>query len=292
MRSAAVLAFALAVVPVTACCRLPPGRHGYNPAEYAARLAEVRAKAPSGFTTLVVPPFVVAGDGPPEEVRAGAEEVVAWAAARLRADFFALDPGAVIEVWLFRGEESYLRNTSVIFGQIPRTPYGYYSPCDRALIMNVATGYGTLVHEMVHPFMAANFPAAPAWFNEGLASLYEQPSDAAGHLRGGTNWRLPGLQSAILARRTRSFEELTSLGSRAFYGEPGLNYAEARYLCYYLQERGLLVTYYHRFVANAASDPTGYATLQSVLGEPDMAAFQRRWEEFVLRLTYPSVSTR
>ena len=31
-----------------------------------------------------------------------------------------------------------------------------------------------LVHEMVHPFMDADFPACPAWFNEGLASLYEQ----------------------------------------------------------------------------------------------------------------------
>src|SRR5215831_9665080 len=96
---------AVALVPVSACCRLPPGRHGYTPAEYAARLAQVRAKAPPGFTTVLVPPFVVAGDGPPEEVRAGAQEVVAWATARLRADFFALDLGELIEVWLFRGEE-------------------------------------------------------------------------------------------------------------------------------------------------------------------------------------------
>jgi len=28
-----------------------------------------------------------------------------------------------------------------------------------------------LVHEIVHPFMRANFPECPAWFNEGLASL-------------------------------------------------------------------------------------------------------------------------
>ena len=27
---------------------------------------------------------------------------------------------------------------------------------------------------MVHPFVEANFPDCPAWFNEGLGSLYEQ----------------------------------------------------------------------------------------------------------------------
>jgi hypothetical protein len=283
----AFLTFAL-VVPVAACCRLPPGRHGFTEEEYAARLAQVRAKAPPGFTTVVAPPFVVAGDGPPEQVREDAEQVVEWAVTRLKADYFALDPGEVFAVWLFRGEESYLSHASAMFGRVPSTPYGYYSPCDRALIMDVSTGYGTLVHEMVHSFMAANFPAAPPWFDEGLASLYEQPSDAAGHLYGGINWRLPGLQRAIRRGRTRSFEELTRLGRQAFYGDRmELNYAEARYLLYYLQERGFLVTYYRRFVAAAASDPTGYATLQSVLGVPDMATFQRQWEELMLSLWYP-----
>jgi hypothetical protein len=277
------------VLPTLACCRLPPGRHGYSAEEYAARLSQVLAKAPPGFTTVVAPPFVVAGDGPPDQVREEAEQVVEWAATRLKADYFPLDPGELFEVWLFRGEESYLRHTAAIFGRAPSTPYGYYAPCDRALVMDVSTGYGTLVHEMVHSFMAANFPSAPPWFDEGLASLYERPSDAGGHLHGGINWRLPGLQRTIQERRTRSFEELTRLARPAFYGDRvGLNYAEARYLLYYLQQQGLLVTYYQRFVAAAPSDPTGYATLQSVLGETDMAAFQRRWEAFVLRLPYPN----
>jgi len=46
------------------------------------------------------------------------------------------------------------------------------------------------VHEIVHPFMAANFPDCPAWFNEGLASLYEQSSERDGKIIGLTNWRL------------------------------------------------------------------------------------------------------
>jgi hypothetical protein len=71
-----------------------------------------------------------------------------------------------------------------------------------------------------------------------------------------------------------------------FYGDNvGVNYAQARYLCYYLQEKGLLVKFYKDFVANQKSDPTGYKTLQNVLGESDMTAFQKAWEKFVLKLS-------
>jgi hypothetical protein len=151
--------------------------------------------------------------------------------------------------------------------------------------MNIATGGGTLVHEIVHPFMAANFPACPSWFNEGLASLYEQCRDDNGHIHGDTNWRLTGLQQAIQRGRVPPFKQLCGTSTREFYDDDrGTNYAQARYLCYYLQERGLLVKYYHAFRKNAETDPTGYETLQTLLGERDMTAFQDRWEQYVLKL--------
>jgi hypothetical protein len=67
----------------------------------------------------------------------------------------------------------------------------------------------------------------------------------------------------------------------------GTNYAQARYLCYYLQEKGLLARFYREFRANRKDDPTGYNTLKKVLDEKDMTAFKKRWEEFVLKLRYP-----
>lgn len=155
--------------------------------------------------------------------------------------------------------------------------------------MNISTGGGTLVHEIVHPFMRANFPACPAWFNEGLASLYEQASEQQGHIHGKLNWRFKGLEQAIKENRTMPFQKLTALNDREFYG--GLNntnyseyYGQARYLCYYLQEKALLTKFYREFVANAKRDPTGFKTLQRVLGEADMVAFQKKWEKFVLAL--------
>jgi hypothetical protein len=154
--------------------------------------------------------------------------------------------------------------------------------------MNIATGGGTLVHEIVHPFMEANFPDCPAWFNEGLGSLYEQCGDRDGRIWGRTNWRLAGLQRAIRAGNIQSLETLCNTTSVEFYTDAhGINYAQARYLCYYLQEQGLLGRFYRKFRVNVTRDPSGYTTLQEILGRPDMAAFQERWQMFVLGLRFP-----
>jgi hypothetical protein len=154
--------------------------------------------------------------------------------------------------------------------------------------MNIATGGGTLVHEIVHSFIGTNFPACPVWFNEGLASLYEQSAQRDGHIIGKTNWRLPILQKATSAGSLPSFGKLTATDTQSFYNNGrATNYAQARYLCYYLQEHGLLHRYYEAFVANQKTDPTGYATLMQVLKEADMDAFQKSWEKWVLGLTFP-----
>lgn len=58
-------------------------------------------------------------------------------------------------------KKSYEENTAKLFQCKPTTPFGYYSHADRALVMNIATGGGTLVHEIVHPFMASNFASSP-----------------------------------------------------------------------------------------------------------------------------------
>jgi len=158
--------------------------------------------------------------------------------------------------------------------------------------MNISTGGGTLVHEMVHPFMETNFPDCPPWFNEGLGSLYEQSSEKDGAIWGLTNWRLSGLKKVIRSGKLPTFKKLMSMNAKQFYKEHrgknySDNYAQSRYLLYYLQEKGVLRKYYREFTANHTDDPTGYDTLQKVLGEKDMAEFQRRWETYALNLRYP-----
>jgi hypothetical protein len=257
-------------------------------ADQAQHVRALRQRLPAGFTVVLQPPFVVIGDEDPAVVRSRARHTVQWAVDRLRRDFFARDPSPALDVWLFKDAASYGHHARSLFGHSPSTPYGYYADSERALIMNIETGGGTLVHEIVHPYIEANVPDCPAWFNEGLGSLYEQSADDDGHLRGLTNWRLGGLQEAIRARALPSFDALTHTTPRQFYDEdPGTHYAQARYLLYYLQERGVLRTYYHRLVAGLAEDPSGYRALQQVLEIQDMRAFQRDWERWVLALRYP-----
>jgi hypothetical protein len=257
--------------------------------DMAAHIAALRKKVPA-FTIVEQARFVVVGDEPADIVQMRAARIVKWAVDLLKRDYFAKDPEEIIDVWLFKDMESYEKHTLEIFGEKPGTPYGYYSQRHRALIMNIATGGGTLVHEIVHPYMRANFPECPPWFNEGMGSLYEQSMEKDGHIRGLTNWRLPRLQQGIKAGRLLPFEQLTALNTEDFYGEAGgysSYYGQSRYLCYYLQEKELLVRFYREFTANAKADPTGFKTLQKVLGESDMVAFQKKWEAYVETLRFP-----
>ena len=255
--------------------------------DFDNHVAELKKRLPSNdFSIVVQRPFVVVGDEPEKVVKERSEGTVKWAVEKLKQDFFTQDPKEILDIWLFKDEDSYKRNVRLLFNDTPTTPYGYYSRSNKALIMNISTGGGTLVHEIVHPFVEANFPACPAWLNEGLGSLYEQCGEENGHIHGYVNWRLPGLQKAIKAGEVGSFKQLMAMNPTEFYGDSqGVNYAQARYLLYYLQQKGLLVKFYKQFFANQKTDPSGYETLKSVLGQTDMQQFQRNWQKFVLELT-------
>jgi hypothetical protein len=277
---------ALLIPPSSLAAAEPRGNH--TAANYAKHIRELKKKLPSDdFTIVEMPPFVVIGDEEPDVVRQRAKHTVQWAVDKLKAAYFKKDPTDILDVWLFKDKESYEENAQKLFKAKPDTPYGYYSSTDKALVMNIATGGGTLVHEIVHPFVAANFPNCPSWFNEGLGSLYEQSGERDGKIIGRTNWRLPGLQKAIQKKKVPSFETLCNTTDDEFYEKDrGTNYAQARYLCYYLQEKGLLQKFYRRFYANRQKDPGGYATLQEILGRPDMDKFQQDWEAYVLKLRF------
>jgi hypothetical protein len=267
--------------------RDPAPETGFSKADFAQHVRALLPKVPRGFTVMIEPPFVVIGNGPREHVAHWAEGTVRWTVRMLKQDFFTRDPARILDVWAIEGKTTYHDLAFDLVGYYPTTPYGFYSDEHGALIMNINTGGGTLVHEIVHPFIEANFPACPSWFNEGLGSLYEQSDERDGHIIGKTNWRLGGLQDAIRRGALPSFRDLTRTTQGEFYNaDRGSNYAQSRYLLYWLQEHALLVRYYREFIDTAAADATGYDALVRVLGEKDMAAFQKRWEKDVLALRF------
>ncbi len=192
------------------------GAARFDRAEFAQHVLALRRRVGAGFTTIVEPPFVVVGDEPEERVRERAKNTVKWATTKLKADYFAKDPTRILDIYLFRDAESYERNARALFGDRPSTPYGYYSSRHQALVMNISTGGGTLVHEIVHPFVEANLPDCPPWLNEGLGSLYEQSGEHDGHIVGLLNWRLPGLKRAISQGASPRLPKLMSMDAEAF----------------------------------------------------------------------------
>ena len=259
-----------------------------EPDPVSLRARELRATLSEEFTVVEQPPWVVVGDEDEAVVQRRARRTVDWSTTLLKQQYFSKNPDDVWTIWLFADRASYRRNALAMFGDVPDTPYGYATGTHHALVMNIATGGGTLVHEIVHPLMDANVTDCPPWLNEGLASLYEACSERDGKIVGLLNWRLEGLQAALQVGPIPTFEQLFAMNSHAFYErDPGTNYAQARYLLYYLQDKGLLDEYWRQFAAQRADDPTGLAALKTTLGADDLERFQADWEAWIAGLQTP-----
>lgn len=253
------------------------------PAQVVQHVLELKKTLPQGMSLAWEAPFLVIGNEDRTTV-GRRKDLVAWTRRLLLEDFFAEVPTQLEELWILGDARSYQQLSKSIFNTDPDTPYGYYVSARHALILNIKPGSGTLVHELVHPFMHHAWPEAPAWLNEGLASLFEFPFEDGGHLKGRVNWRLPALVAAVRHRSAPSFSDLTHLSQNDFYDDDtGVHYAEARYICHWLQERGLLSRFVRRAIELKDTDPSGWQALTEVLGK-DPETFRNEWETYVLRL--------
>jgi len=197
-------------------------------------------------------------------------------------------PNEAMTVYLFPRAaeyEAYCRRTT---SAKCISPFGYYSPADRSLVMNVGPGLGTLSHEVVHPLMEANFPDVPTWFNEGVASLYEGIAFIGpNEIRGRKNWRHPRLVTALRSKeRVHALPSaLFGMSDDTFRGtDEDLNYATARYLCMWLEQKGLLWKFYREFkTRRATDDPSGAVSFAHVVGRSPNEV-DGEWAKWVLTL--------
>jgi hypothetical protein len=205
---------------------------------------------------------VLAGDLSRETLDEWYTRTIGPAARAMARAYFPTVPDKPITVLLFSGEERYVHYARELFGEEGISIYGYYKRGSRVLLMNIATGGGTLVHELTHALVDFDVPDMPDWLNEGIASLHEQchiREDESG-IDGLENWRLAGLQEAIRRDRLRSLESLINENDfRA--GDIGVNYAQARYLILYLQRQGLLEDFVRRFRRDLKNDPLAAQTV-------------------------------
>lgn len=255
----------------------------------ACRQAAERLVSQLGDQCQVLPraPFVLGGDFSADELAALHDNTIAPAVRAMRRSYFEVEPNEPVTVLVFRSEESYNRNCESLFGERGISIYGYYKPKLRTLVLNLGTGQGTLLHELTHALADFDFPQMPDWLNEGLASLHEQSrfraDDDGPWIEGLVNWRLRGLQEVTKAGQLRSLAVL--LASPIFRGPgEGTNYAQARYFCLYMQEKGVLAEFYRAFRQHHADDPRGIKTLTQVFPDASIEQLDRDFQNWVLEL--------
>ncbi|MGD0091173.1 MAG: DUF1570 domain-containing protein [Planctomycetota bacterium] len=228
---------------------------------------ELRAQLAEAFRIVQIGPWIVATDLPAEEAPRYTDYTIARYAAAIQRQLFTAHPRSEpVKVYLFRDKTSYETWNQKLFGEKPDTPFGYYSRHHNAMVMNIGTGGGTLLHEIVHAMAEPDFPEIPAWLNEGLGSLFEASDRSrTGKVIGVTNWRLTGLQKDLEKGTAPKLKDLLAMSDSDFYGaRSGSNYAAARYLMQYLQEKGQLEEFYTRI--RDKKDPDALTTLRGVFG--------------------------
>ena len=269
----------------------PPAEPPYDLAADRARIVS-RAQDELGERTrteIVQDVFVlVAPPGWNQRALAASTSITKDALDAYFHDRFETPPARALAVLLFPDETTYQAYCAAHLGGACDSPFGLYRPDLRAIVMNAGSGLGTLTHELVHPIVEADFPRAPTWINEGIASLFEAPVfPRKGEVHGVKNWRLPRLLAGMRSPNERDFARLDALfgtSDETFRGaREKLYYATARYVCQWLDERGWLWPFYRAYKAGFASDPTGRASFTRVTGMTPEDA-NAKWAVWVNRL--------
>ena len=249
---------------------LPPKRRWWRNVSESAKMLMHRLGA--RFSSIVHTPFVILGNVAASELERHYRETIAPTARALAIAYFDRLPDKPISIVLLSGDEAYQSCVERLDGQRRAEFAGYYERRDHRIVVNTETGEGTIAHELAHALGHFDFPDMPEWFDEGLASLYEEArfSDDRLRISGMPNWRrrylLPALQKGTL----RPLESLIA-EAHVRPNQQAVDYAHARYFCLFLQERGLLEPFYRKFRLAVAGDPTGLRTLHALFDVNDLA---------------------
>lgn len=234
---------------------------------------------------IVRAPFILAGDLSEAELDRVWRDIIVPTRRALSLAYFDAEPTQPITLLLYSNETAYRDAAQRLDGRESANYYGYYIRTDRRIVANIGTGEGTLAHELVHALTHFDYPDMPEWFDEGLASIFEEAdfSDDGLHLTGLSNWRLNHLLHALQNRRLQSLESLiTARDIRP--DRQSVDYAHSRYFCLYLQEHGLLQGVYRKLRANAATDASGLRTLCEIFDTPTLDTVDRDFREWVITL--------
>jgi len=83
---------------------------------------------------------------------------------------FSRRPDRAVTVLLFGTHDTFEKECAKLVEkercEKPRGLMGFYWPGTREILVDVSRGVRTVAHELVHPIMQSDWPAAPAWIGE------------------------------------------------------------------------------------------------------------------------------
>lgn len=241
-------------------------------------------RLPADWNVVIHEPFVIAGDCPAVLLNRYYQDTIAPTARALSVQFFDVHPRYAISVILCSTEESY-RECNRSLGERDRSEYaGIYSRSEHRVIVNIATGEGTLAHELTHALAHADCPDLPEWLDEGLASLFEECEFSADGLRlvGLENWRGTVLQGAV---ESGDLPSLTDFASEKFAtNDASIDYAQARYFCLYLQKKNLLEPFYRKCRAHCRTSRDGLQALAELMGVSNLHVVDTQFQTWIATL--------
>jgi len=258
------------------------------PKDLAARRTAATLELGAGTHHEVVEDvFLVAAPGG-RGALAGPIDITRRATAAYFNGRFSKRPERAVSVYLFPEARRYDAYCRKRWDRDCSSPYGFYLSTERKIVMNVGLGIGTLTHELVHPLIETDFPEAPDWINEGIASLFERfHFPRPGEIAGSKNWRHPRLVAAVTSPAERELARpsaLFQMSDEVFRGEKeDLNYATARYFCQWLDGKKQLWSFYRQWRDGVATDPTGEQAFRHVMGEAP-SSFDDEWARWVRAL--------
>lgn len=237
------------------------------------------------FQMLVHAPFVLAGDLPRDDLERQYRQVIEPAAEAMGRAYFATRPNEPITVLVSADEASYCAQTAILFGEVPNSSAGFYRQHLRMIVVNAPRGPAALRHELTHALMDFDFPSAPPWLSEGLASLHEDVSidPSRSRLAGEPG---PRLATLIAAYRDGSASNLAALLTAGDFNgsNEAVDYAMARHFCRFLQAEGVLEEVYrrHRQEGPASRDSVRSGEELAAVTHRTLAAIETRFWDFVV----------
>lgn len=205
------------------------------------------------------------------------------------------DNTAIPVIFLFKDHESYRKglrdmglgdmlDSEMGRGNL-RRGYQFNSPEVNGVLIdyrdNYAHGLSIYAHELTHALVRMEYPQAPIWINEGLATMFGHCKVEGGQLQYMFGEGLARLKQGLRGGGVLPLARLFESTSKDFMGGGHLQYYDAaELLCRYLHSRDLLVQVYIEMRDGRGKGVNGSETVARVAGRTP-EELEKDWHQWL-----------